>query len=486
MCDNDMVFCVSIKALIVRISQMILGKSYFLLLILLAGKLTAQTNFVIIDSVHVLGLNKTKKSVVLQETDLHPGDTLALDELATRLNSNEKRLQSAGLFTLATINVRNWNTDLNTCNIEIKVQENWYIYPYIIFELADRNFNVWRKEFNYSFNRVNYGLALTHINFTGHKDKLKAKVQAGYLRKLELSYEYPYIWGNWGLSANVLYTESREVAYKSVNNKPVFYKNENDKKVFFQHKASATLHYRGSARYFQSLRLEFIQARIDSYVSEFLNPYYFDNSQSDFKYLLLDFVSKYDNTLYPLYPVGGYKVEFNLRKEGLGFLGDGDNSWFTLMGEKHTSIFSSLILSNRLKFKLQLQKNPISYFLNTGIGYSDNEITGYQLYVLDGKSFVLSKNTLKLKVLDDDIKTFKFMPKYYKVMNTKLFLRFNFDIGMSHDPVFGAENSLSNTWQYGYGPGIDLILFNNFMLSAEFGITRFGETGIFFDSGFNF
>ncbi|MBK6667242.1 MAG: hypothetical protein IPG48_14130 [Saprospiraceae bacterium] len=69
---------------------MILGKSYFLLLILLAGKLTAQTNFVIIDSVHVLGLNKTKKSVVLQETDLHPGDTLALDELATRLNSNEK------------------------------------------------------------------------------------------------------------------------------------------------------------------------------------------------------------------------------------------------------------------------------------------------------------------------------------------------------------------------------------------------------------
>lgn len=65
-----MVFCVSIKALIVRISQMILGKSYFLLLILLAGKLTAQTNFVIIDSVHVLGLNKTKKSVVLQEQDL--------------------------------------------------------------------------------------------------------------------------------------------------------------------------------------------------------------------------------------------------------------------------------------------------------------------------------------------------------------------------------------------------------------------------------
>lgn len=78
------------------------------------------------------------------------------------------------------------------------------------------------------------------------------------------------------------------------------------------------------------------------------------------------------------------------------------------------------------------------------------------------------------------------MPKYYKVMNTKLFMRFNFDIGMSHDPVFGEGNSLSNTWQYGYGPGIDLILFNNFMFSAEFGVTRFGETGIFFDSGFNF
>ena len=57
---------------------------------------------------------------------------------------------------------------------------------------------------------------------------------------------------------------------------------------------------------------------------------------------------------------------------------------------------------------------------------------------------------------------------------------------LTDDPFFKAENPLTNNWQYGYGPGIDVILFNNFTVSAEYGITKFGESGLFFESGFNF
>ena len=445
-----------------------------------------QTDFVVIDSVHISGLKKTKSVVVTQEIDLHPGDTISLKMLAGRLLINEKRLLSIGIFTLASINIKNWNTELNTCNINIKVQENWYIYPYLIFELADRNFNVWRKEFNYSLKRVNFGAALNHINFTGHKDKLKIKLQGGYIRKFELAYDYPYLWNKWGLSTNVLYTENREISYKTVSNKPVFYRSDDNKKVFFQHRASISLLHRANALHFQTLRLEYINATTDTFISGTLNPDFFGTRSNKIRYFLIDILARYDNTVYPLYPLGGHKLELNIRKEGLGIFNDVDNLWISASAEQHTPVLKNLIISNKIKFKIQTLHNSLPYFLNNALGYGENNITGYQLYVMDGRNFILSRNTLRYRILDKDFKTIKYAPNQFKIMNAKLFIRFNFDVGFSDDPVFNAENPLTNHWQHGYGPGVDVILFNNFTVSAEYGITKFGESGFFFESGFNF
>ncbi|MBK8518957.1 MAG: hypothetical protein IPL55_22540 [Saprospiraceae bacterium] len=154
-------------------------------LIALIAHVNGQRDFVILDSILIHGNKKTRRNVILHEIDFHSGDTISLQMLSGKLISNEKRLQSIGIFTAAKINVKNWKTDVNICNIDITVQENWYLYPYIIFELADRNFNVWRKEQNYSFDRVNYGLALNHINLTGNKDKLKIKIQRGFTKNMK-------------------------------------------------------------------------------------------------------------------------------------------------------------------------------------------------------------------------------------------------------------------------------------------------------------
>jgi hypothetical protein len=447
---------------------------------------SSQASYVVIDSVQIKGLLKTSHNVVFKEIDLHSGDTISLDQLAKRLGSNEKRLQSIGLFTLVNINIKNWNTDLNICNVEIQLQENWFIYPYIIFELADRNFNVWRKEQNYSFDRVNYGLALTHINFSGSKDKLKVKAQFGYTKKYELAYDFPYLKDKWGLSTNVVYSENREIAYISENNKPRFYRSKDDKKVFFQYRASISLHHRTNPLTFQTLRLEFISAKTDSMISGTLNKEYFGMSANRLRYFLIDYTIRFDNTLYPLYPVGGHRMELAIRKEGLGLYQQVDNTWISLKAEKHTPLKNWLILSNKVKVKLNLQDNPLPYFLNAGIGYRDDVITGYQLYVLDGRNFFILNNALKCRLSDKDIKLTKYMPRQFRVMNLKLFVRSNFDIGYASDPVFGYLNPYSNNIQFGYGPAVDIILFNNLTLSCEYSITRFNQRGFYFKSGFNF
>lgn len=445
----------------------------------------AQTDYVIINHVFIVNNHKTKDNVIRQELDINPGDTILLDILSERMLTNERRIKSIGLFNHATINIKNWDIPNNTCDIEVSVIENWFIYPYIIFELADRNFNVWRKEFNYSLSRVNYGIAGNHINLTGNKDKLKIKMQGGYIKKLELFYDYPYAWGNWGVISNVLYSENREIAYISDNNKPVFYKNDNDDKVQYQYRASIGFSKRVSPHLFQNFRLEYINYKTDPAIA-LLNPNYLGAGKNQIRYFYLDYDLKYDHTEYPLYPVKGYRIELNARKEGLGIFKDVNNTWISLNVEQHFRLSTNLILSARIKFKTNFQPNPINYILSNALGYKNDYITGYQLYVMDGKHFMLTKHALRYRLLDKNILFKSIMPSQFKVLNVQLFGRLNLDAGYSFDPENKSSNPLSNKIQLGFGPGLDLILYNNFIASCELGITRQGETGLFFSGGFNF
>lgn len=447
--------------------------------------IVAQTNFVIIHKIDIVNNHNTKDYILFHELDFKAGDTISIENLSSRMQSNERRIKSIGLFNHAAINIKHWNTDINSCDIEISVIENWFIYPYIIFELADRNFNVWRREFNYSLKRVNFGIAGNHINLTGNKDKLKLKVQGGYVRKLEAYYDYPYIWGNWGIAGNLLYAENRELAYITQHNKPLFFKQEDNNKVQFLYKCSAAVSQRISPYMNQSFRLEFNKYQTDAEVAK-LNPDYLGHGKSTINFFYLDYSLKYDHTEYPLYPLKGYRFELNARKEGLGIFKDVNNAWISLNIEQHFRLTQNLILSARIKFKTNFQPDPVPYILSNAIGYKNDFLTGYQLYVMDGKHFMLTKHALRYRIFDKNLNTPSFLPRQFSMLNVQLFSRINLDAGYSFGVPHDRENLLNNSIQLGYGMGFDLILFNNFIASADLGITRQCEAGLFFSGGFNF
>ena len=97
------------------------------------------------------------------------------------------------MFTSAVVNITEWDTDKNTVDIIVTVKESWYIYVLPIFDLADRNFNVWWTTHKASFSRINIGARLDWLNFTGRNDKLKAKIQFGHTPKQEIEYRFPYL-----------------------------------------------------------------------------------------------------------------------------------------------------------------------------------------------------------------------------------------------------------------------------------------------------
>jgi len=188
----------------------ILGILFFVMLSV-GNDIHAQAEYVVINEVILDGNKRTKDGIILRELDVLAGDTLYYADTAQWRLENEKRILSTGLFTNISVELGEHRED-NTRDIIIDLQENWYIYPNFIFDLADRNFSVWWNEQNRSLDRVNYGFRLNHINLTGNRDNLRLTTQFGFTKKFELDYSYPYLdkQQKLGIATNVTYTENRD------------------------------------------------------------------------------------------------------------------------------------------------------------------------------------------------------------------------------------------------------------------------------------
>ena len=216
----------------------------FFFLLFTSSTFCQVTDYFIIDNVILEGNRRTKDLVIFNELDLLPGDTVYISSFANRKLVNEKRLLGTALFTAVEINIKNWQAENGIGDIQIIMQENWYLYPSIIFELADRNFNVWWTDQNRDLSRVNYGMAIDHINLTGRKDKIRLKIQQGYTRKYELKYNYPYLSRTWGAFGEIFFANQKEIGYETINNKTVFEKLDDERIMLRRFRTGLGLNYR--------------------------------------------------------------------------------------------------------------------------------------------------------------------------------------------------------------------------------------------------
>lgn len=462
---------------------------FFAILITVSEPVSSQSNYAIIQQVDLIGNKKTKDDIILRELDLLPGDTLFTDKISERFAENEKRILSTGLITDVKINAKDLNVTDHTAIIEIVLQENWYIYPSIIFELADRNFNVWWNEQNKSFDRVNFGFRLNHINVTGRRDRLKLTTQFGYTKKFELEYAYPYLnkEQTLGVAGNIFYSENKEIGYVTIGNKTQFHQEEDERVLLKRFRVSAWLNYRPQLFSYHTFKFEFHRNSIDEYVSRELNADYFLNGESALRFFKLEYDFSFDKREFTFYPEGGYQIGVNIKKEGLGIFNEYNNLLFELRGEYYYTYNSRFILANIAKARATLNRNKIAFANNTGLGYNGNVVSGYELFVLDGTDFFLSKSSLRWKVLDHLFDMNDFMPlRQFKLMNLKIYLSFNTDTGYVNEPTYTDTNTLNNKWIVGYGPGLDLLLFNTYLFSFEYSFNQLGQSGLFISNRVSF
>ena len=142
----------------------------FVISILISSNLLqGQDTIYTISHIEIDGNKRTKESVILRELNFNPGDTIHAATLKDRLVSNQQLVMNTTLFTEVIIETE--PIEGTTVKAVVKVREFWYIFPLVVFQLADRNFTIWWTEQNRSLDRVNYGLRFFHQNLTGRGDR---------------------------------------------------------------------------------------------------------------------------------------------------------------------------------------------------------------------------------------------------------------------------------------------------------------------------
>jgi len=458
-----------------------------LILINAAPYLVSQSDYFIVNNILLEGNKKTHTDVIYNELDIKIGDTVYLQNFSEVKLHNEKRLLGTALFTACGMNIKNWNTAEGIADIYIELRENWYIYPSLIFELADRNFNVWWTEQNRDFDRVNYGLGLDHINLTGHKDKLKLKIQHGYTRKYEINYNYPYISRTWGAFGEIFFANQKEIGYKTIENKTIFEKADDERILLRRFRTGFGVNHRPNVFNFHEIKLEYHHNSIDELIAQEFNSDYFLNADTDLRYFALKYDYRYDKRIFNLYPEGGYQLFFNLTKEGFGVFKNFNNLSIAGGFEKYYKLKDGLYWGGRFKAKTNLIRNQVAFANNTGLGYGTDLVRGYELYVVDGTDWALLKTSMRYLLFETEYNWGKKMLlRQFKKMNLRMFLRANIDAGYVNEPTYITSNKLNNRLLVGYGPAVDVLLYHTYILSMEYSFNHLGENGLFLSSKFNF
>ena len=101
---------------------------------------TSDSSEVEIVDVVLIGNKITREHILLRELTFRKHDTIPVYDVEKRFRRSEENLLNTSLFNSARIT---WLREGRELRVYIIVAERWYIFPLPVFELAERNFNVW-------------------------------------------------------------------------------------------------------------------------------------------------------------------------------------------------------------------------------------------------------------------------------------------------------------------------------------------------------
>jgi outer membrane protein assembly factor BamA len=433
----------------------------------------------IIRKINLKGNKVTKDYILLRELEVSPGDTLTGTRLNLFLADSRKNLLNTSLFNFVTLDLDTTNIkNFTLVDLTVDVIERWYIWPFPIFEFADRNFNAWLKDKD--LRKVNYGGYLVWDNFRGRKESLTMLLRFGYDEKYQLFYEKPYInkKRTLGMGFGLAYNQSHEVAIKTVNDTLNFFKLKNGYPSK-EYRAYVQLSFRPNIHNTHTLQFGYHNFQFQDTLFK-LNPDYSNGQLNRVRFFSLKFKFKSDYRDFVAYPLHGYYFDFLIEKYGLGLVsGNQINNLFV-----QSTIRKYWQLSGRLYFASVLtaqfsNDHHIPYYLRQGLGYGRLFVRAYEYYVAEGQKFGLSRSNLKFAIIPTKVFSLNFIPlKQFSKIHFAMYLNAFWDMGYV-DNKYNLPNELTNSLLHSYGLGLDLVTYYDIVFRMEISTNRMNETGFF-------
>ena len=429
----------------------------------------------IISNIFIVGNKITKPAIIIREILFHEGDTIAAINLPQLIKQSRENLLNTALFNFVTIDTS--TVTPGKINISIDVIERWYIWPAIYLKINERNFNVWWK--TKDLRKIDYGIALSWLNFRGRNESLDLLVRNGFDESFGLSYHLPNINKSKTLGLNVnggiLY--NHEVAYISEDNKQVYINDANhylQKNIY----GGVSFTFRRNIFNIHYLQLSFNDYKFYDTLLH-LNPDFI--SQDHLQYFTIDYLFRSDHRDIKAYPLNGYYFDIEAVKNGLGILKEENVD----VAYIHMSVRKFWKLHKRWYFAGEINSKVSSgsfqpYFFERGLGYGNDFVRSYEYYVVDGQNYVLLKSNIKYELVPTHVKNLKFIPyKKFSKFFYAFYLNWLIDAGYVGNRQATGSNNLSNRPLMGTGLGLDFVTYYDKVIRFEYSINKMGQSNFF-------
>jgi len=436
------------------------------------------SSYKILGKVVLEGNKRTRPAIILREIGIQIGDTIWQYKQKALLENIQNRLFNINLFITVEPTLK--ATDSLHTDLYITFKERFYFFAAPIFELADRNFNEWWYDRGRDLSRTNYGMLLVLKNVRGRNEALEFNAQGGFIGRFKLSYKIPYLDKKqiYGLQVYLSYHQYKNLAYQTENNKLLFLRSENLLKE--RYNAELKLRKRTGFYTFQYWDIRFMKNRIYDTIA-ILNPNYHLQANPNQQFWQIGYEYVYDNRDFASYPLKGKRFMLDFDKYGL-FKSDDLNLWvFRASYQFHKPLSKKLYTSVAAGGRL-LYHDGQPYSNASALGYGNDLVRGFQLYVVDGQHYAVAKSTLKYQLLNM-VKDVKFIPiKQFRTIPLAVYPKIYADVGYATDNVYAKDrNPLANQMLWGTGVGVDVITYYNSVFQLDFTYNKLKQFGVFFN-----
>jgi hypothetical protein len=408
--------------------------------------------------------------------DFRAGECLTADEIPARLNLSQTQINNTALF--GTVSVRDSFVAPDRIMVLVDLTERWYFFPEPVFELADRNINVWISQFGADINRINFGIAPTLANVTGHYDEINALMQWGFTPKFELEYRRPYLARSerHGMAVFGSYSVNRQVPWTVSDDVEQFITLEDFSLTRFRVLGQYLIR-RGNF-HFHTLEAKYNFHAIGDTIAA-LNPDFFLDGAQRQQFLTFSYTYLFNRVDNRAYPLEGIYASATGRKIGVGGFSDVDQWSFIGRYNQYVKLPWKLYAGWQIIGKTTLGREHPFHNLE-GLGFCQNIVRGYELYAINGQDYALVKTNLKTRLFQVHVPNpLKRNNAAYAGIPLAVYLKGYTDAGYVRDRFYTEGNTLGNQWLLGGGLGLDFVTFYDWVLRVEYSFNRLGESGLF-------